>query len=48
MVRKICDGEMLIRTLLTTLLQIFCKIMVDSEDIAKSIIDPDDNIWRNS
>ena len=46
-VKKIFDGEMLIRSLPTTLLEIFCKIMVISKVILKSIIDPDDNCWRN-
>ena len=46
--RKIFEGEMLIRTLSTTLLQIFCKIILNSEVIVKSIIDPDDNFLRNS
>ena len=40
MVRKVFDGEMLIRTLATTLLQIFCKIILNSNIIGKSIIDP--------
>ena len=33
----------MIRTLPTTLLQIFCKIIPNSKDIVKSIIAPDDN-----
>ena len=45
---KIFEGEMLIRTLPTTLLQIFCKIILNSKVIVKSIIDPDDNSWMNS
>ena len=32
------------RTWLTTLLQIFCKIFLDFKVIVKSIIDPDDNL----
>ena len=40
---KIFEGEMLIRTLPTTLLQIFCKRIPNSEDINKSVIVPDDN-----
>ena len=44
---KIFDAEMSIRTLPTTLLQIFCKIILISKVIIKSIIDADDNIWRN-
>ena len=40
---KIFDGEILIRTLATTLLQIFCKIILNLWDIVKSILDPDDN-----
>ena len=37
-------GEMFIRRLSTTLLQIFCKIILNSEVIVKIIIDPDDNL----
>ena len=36
------------RTLPTTLLQTFCKIILNSKVIIKSIIDPDDNFSRNS
>ena len=39
---------MLYRTLSTTLLQIFCVIIFNIKVIAKSIIDPEDNLWRNS
>ena len=39
----IFDGEMLIRTSPTTLLQIFCKIIVNSKDMFKRIIDQYDN-----
>ena len=42
-VEKIFEGEMLIRTLPTTLLQIFCNISCNSKVIVKSIIDPDNN-----
>ena len=35
---------MLIRTSPTTLLQIFCKIILNSQVIVKSIIDPDNNL----
>ena len=38
--RKIVDGEMLIRTLPTTFLQISCKILLHSKVILLSIIDP--------
>ena len=38
----------MIRTLSTTLLQIFCKIIPNSKSIVKSTIDPDDNSWMNS
>ena len=37
------DGKIFIRTLTTTLLQIFCKIILNSEVIVKSILNPDDN-----
>ena len=47
-VEKIFEGELLIRTLPTTLLQIFCKISCNSKVIVKSIIDPDDNFQRMS
>ena len=39
---------MLNRTLPTTLIQIFCKIIFNSKVIVKSIIDADDNFWRSS
>ena len=45
---KIFQGEMLFRTLPTTLLQIFCKIILNSKVIVKRIFDPDDTFWRNS
>ena len=41
---KLFEAEMLIRTLPTTLLQIFRKIIVNSKVIEKSIKDPDDNL----
>ena len=37
-----------IRTLPTTVLQIFCKIILTFEVIVISIIDPDNNFWMNS
>ena len=37
-VRKMFDGEMLIGTLLTTLLQVFCKIIDNLKVIVKSVI----------
>ena len=48
MIKKIFDGEMFIMTLLTTLLRIFCKIILSSEFITKIYIDPDDNFQMNS
>ena len=39
---------MLFITLATTLVQIFCKIILDSQFIAKSIIDPDNKISWNT
>ena len=48
MKRKIFDGDMLIRTLTTTLLQIFLKINLNFQVIVKSIKDPDDNFKMNS
>ena len=41
-IQKIFDEDMSIRTLPTTLLQIFCKISFNSKVIVKSIIDPDE------
>ena len=35
-------------TLQTTLLQKFGKIILNSKVIVRSIIDPDDNCWRNA
>ena len=46
-VRKIFDGEMSIRTLPTTLLQFFCKNILNIKVIIKSTIDPEDNFLRN-
>ena len=46
--REIVDGEMLIRTLPATLLQIFRKIILNSKVIVKSISGPDDNFLWNS
>ena len=43
---KIFDGEMSVRTVPTTLLQIFCKTILTFKVIVKGIIDPDDNFWR--
>ena len=37
------DGEIVIRKLLTTLLQTFSKIILNSKIIVKSIRDPDVN-----
>ena len=47
-VMKIFDEEMSIRTLPTTLLQIFCKVILNFRVIVKSITDPDENLWKNS
>ena len=44
----IFEGEMLIRTQPTTLLQIFCKIVFNSKAIVERMSAPDDNFWRNS
>ena len=46
--RKIFHREMSIRILSTTLLQIFCVIILNFIVIVKSIIDPDNNFQRNS
>ena len=37
---------MLIRTIPTTLFQIFCKIIPNSKVIIKSVINSDNNIWQ--
>ena len=47
-VQKIFEGELFMRTLKITLLQIFSKIILNFRLIAKGIIGPDDNFWRNS
>ena len=39
---------MLMKTLPTTLLEIFCKIMLNLKVIVKIVFDPDDDFWRNS
>ena len=39
---------MLIRTLSTTFLKIFCKIILNSKVIVKSIFNPDNKFWRKS
>ena len=44
--KHICEqfeGEMLSRTLPTTLLHIFCEVILDSKAFIKSIEYPDDN-----
>ena len=46
--RKIFDGEMIIRTLPATLLQVFCKNILNSKIVVKSISGPDDNFLWNS
>ena len=38
------EGEMLSRTLSTTLLQIYCKVVLKSKVMVRSNDDPDDNI----
>ena len=43
---KLFECEILLRTLPTTLIQIFCKIILNFQDIVKSILDPYDNIMR--
>ena len=45
--KKIFDGEISMRRLPTTLLQIFCKTILNFKVIVKNIIDPDDNVWSN-
>ena len=47
-VKKIFEGEMFMRTLIIILRQIFSKIIFNFKLIVKSIIGPDDNLWRNS
>ena len=41
------DGEISIRTLLKTLIQIFCEIILYSKIIVESIRDPDHTLLRN-
>ena len=43
MLRKIFEGEMLLRKLQTTLLHLFYKTIFESQVIAKSIMDPGNN-----
>ena len=43
--RKILEGEMLIRTLPTTLLQKCYEVNFNLKVIIKSVSDPDDNFW---
>ena len=45
---KTFEEEMSVRTLSTYLLQIFCKINLDSKVIVKSTLGPNNNLWRNS
>ena len=45
---KIIEGEKSIRTLQTTFLWIFCEIILNSKVIVKSILDPGNNIYKNS
>ena len=42
--KKLFEGEMLLRALSTTLLQIFRKIFFNSKVIIKNIRNPDDNL----
>ena len=46
--RKRFDGEMSISTLPTTLLQIFCEIILNFKVIVKGSIDPEDKFLWNS
>ena len=45
---KTSKGEMLFIPLPTTLLQIFCIIIFNSQVVGNSFIDPDDNLYMNS
>ena len=45
---NIIEEELLIETLPTTLLRIFCNFILNFKIIAQSIIDPDDNFLENS
>ena len=47
-VRKIFDGEMLIRTYPTTLPEMFCKIILNFKVMVKSSLGPEDYLLRNS
>ena len=47
-IRKIFEGAMLIRTLPTSLLQIFCEAILNFQVIVKSVKDPCDNFKSNS
>ena len=42
------DEEMLIRANATTLLQVFCKIILNYKVIVKRSLDPDETFWRKS
>ena len=44
----VIDTDMLITTLPTILLQIFCTIVFNFLVIIISMIDPDNNIWMNT
>ena len=44
---KIFEEEILMGTFPTTLLQIFCEIILNSHIIVKSVLDPDDNFTRS-
>ena len=48
LVWKMFEGEMLIITLSTTLLEIFCKIILNFQVIVKSFTDPKDNFKKTS
>ena len=45
---QIIEGEMLIGTLPSTPLQMFCMIILDLEVNVKSIVDPDNNFRIHS
>ena len=40
---RIFEGEVLIKELYETFLQIFCKIILNFKVIIRSVIDPDEN-----
>ena len=44
MYKKLEEGEMLIRSQPTTLLEVYCQFMLNSKDIVRSIIGPDSTI----